>query len=314
MNALRRGPGGTRPAGTPRAWQSQGYPKRHPSCVVSRRSVHRARSPVEPRRYQNKPALDHRQRPSARDVHKSFGSGPHRSPVLRGVSMEAARGETVFLVGPSGSGKTTLLSILGCILTPDRGSVQVLGQEVAGDDAGRADRRSAATTSASSSRASTCSRRCRPWTTCALALAMRRRAAAAGHRQRAAELLDQVGLWHRRTARPAQLSSGECQRVAIARALADDPAVLFADEPTASLDAENGQAVMKLLTRLVRERGVTLVVVTHDNRIFPFADRILRLEDGCMAHEWVPTEAAPSRPSRRRAPPERLRFLKEHVA
>src|SRR5205823_245252 len=69
---------------------------------------------------------------AARDIHKSFGVGPHWSPVLRGVSMEAVRGETVFLVGPSGSGKTTLLSIVGCILTPDRGSVQVLGQEVAG--------------------------------------------------------------------------------------------------------------------------------------------------------------------------------------
>src|SRR5438477_9250298 len=69
---------------------------------------------------------------AACDIHKSFGAGPHLSPVLRGVSMEAARGETVFLVGPSGSGKTTLLSILGCILTPDRGSLRVLGREVAG--------------------------------------------------------------------------------------------------------------------------------------------------------------------------------------
>jgi putative ABC transport system ATP-binding protein len=147
----------------------------------------------------------------------------------------------------------------------------------------------------------------------ALSLAMRRVPGREAS-QRAGDLLNQVGLWHRRKARPAQLSGGECQRVAVARALAGDPAVVFADEPTASLDAENGQAVMQLLTRLVRERGVTLVVVTHDNRIFSYADRVLRLEDGCMAHEWVPTETTgPAEPASSLSP-ERLRFLKEHVA
>jgi putative ABC transport system ATP-binding protein len=102
----------------------------------------------------------------------------------------------------------------------------------------------------------------------------------------AAELLDQMSLGRRAHLRPAQLSTGECQRVAIARAMADCPTILFADEPTASLDAENGQAVMTLLTGVARERGVTLVTVTHDNRIFSFADRILRLEDGSLAGEW----------------------------
>ena len=97
---------------------------------------------------------------------------------------------------------------------------------------------------------------------------------------RADALLDQVGLRPRAHLRPAQLSTGECQRVAVARALAAEPTLLFADEPTASLDADNGQAVLKLLARLVRERGVTLVVVTHDERIFGYADRLLRLEDG----------------------------------
>jgi putative ABC transport system ATP-binding protein len=224
----------------------------------------------------------------ALDVHKSFGSGSHRAPVLRGVSADAGRGETVFLVGPSGSGKTTLLSILGCILTPDRGSVRVLGQEVARMNPKEltAFRRHNLgfifqtfnlfpTLSAQDN--------------ITLSLTMRGVAGAAAG-QRAAELLNQVGLSHRRKARPAHLSGGECQRVAVARALAGDPAIVFADEPTASLDAENGQAVMKLLTRLVRERGVTLVVVTHDNRIFSYADRVLHLEDGCMAHEWAPTE------------------------
>jgi putative ABC transport system ATP-binding protein len=102
------------------------------------------------------------------------------------------------------------------------------------------------------------------------------------------------------------LSSGECQRVAIARALAGEPAILMADEPTAALDAENGQAVMRLLHGLVRDRGVTLLVVTHDNRIFPFADRILRLNDGRLA----PSEATP----RREVSAHRPRYRRECVA
>src|SRR5689334_5248837 len=184
----------------------------------------------------------------ARDVHKSFGTGASRTPILRGVGLGVGRGESVFLVGPSGSGKTTLLSILGCILSPDQGSVEVLGRDVA---------------------------RMRPQELAAfrrdhlgfifqtfnlfptlsaldnvrMALAIRGVSGATG-KARAAELLDRVGLGHRMKARPARLSTGECQRVAIARALAGDPAVLLADEPTASLDAENGQAVMRMLEEL----------------------------------------------------------------
>jgi putative ABC transport system ATP-binding protein len=99
------------------------------------------------------------------------------------------------------------------------------------------------------------------------------------------------------------LSTGECQRVAVARALAGEPAILLADEPTASLDAENGQVVMHLLTDLVRARGGTLIVVTHDDRIFPFADRILRLEDGAVTASWCPHAAGQNvvRQSRRSA-------------
>ena len=249
----------------------------------------------------------------ARDVYKSFGTGPHRAPVLRGVSLQIARGETAYLVGPSGSGKTTLLSIMGCILTPERGSVRVLGQEIAG--MGRAQltafrREHLGFIFQSFNLFPTLSAQ----DNVALALTMRGVSARPAVR-RAGELLDEVGLGPRRKARPAQMSGGECQRVAVARALAGDPAVVFADEPTASLDAENGQTVMRLLTRLVRGRGVTLVVVTHDNRIFPYADRVLRLEDGRVARQWVPGE----RPAEATEPadvlnPEQPRFLKELVA
>ena len=214
----------------------------------------------------------------ARDIDKSFGSGRTATPVLCGVSLELARGESVFLIGPSGSGKTTLLSLLGCILTADRGQIEVLGQDVSrlGPEQRAAFRRNHIgfvfqnfnlfpTLSALDN--------------VRLALCIRGVAARAAKR-RAGELLEQVGLAHRAGLRPSRLSTGECQRVAIARALAGDPAILMADEPTAALDAENGQAVMRLFTDLVRDRCSTLLVVTHDNRIFPFADRILRLSDG----------------------------------
>ncbi|MBV8270211.1 MAG: ABC transporter ATP-binding protein [Planctomycetaceae bacterium] len=215
-----------------------------------------------------------------RGVYKGFGSGQRRTMILHRISMEVDRGETVFLVGPSGSGKTTLLSLLGCLLTPDRGSVRILGREVAGahPEELKSFRRDYLgfvfqtfnlfpTLSALDN--------------VRLALCMRGVSLTVA-KARAAELLGQVGLGHRMRLRPTQLSTGECQRVAVARALANEPAILLADEPTASLDAENGQAVMRLLTRMTEERGVTLVIVTHDNRIFPFADRILRLEDGYL--------------------------------
>ncbi|MGE3806996.1 MAG: ABC transporter ATP-binding protein [Gemmataceae bacterium] len=213
----------------------------------------------------------------ARGVHKSYQSGGIATPILENAGLGIARGEIVFLVGPSGSGKTTLLSILGCILRPDQGSVQILDQEVTRLSPKQLTRF-----------------RCRHLgfifqtfnlfpTLSALdnvlmTLVMRRWTTSAA-RVRALEVLAQVGLKERAHLSPARLSTGECQRVAIARALANQPAILLADEPTASLDTDNGQSVMQLLTRLVRERGMTLIVVTHDNRIFPYADRIVHLEN-----------------------------------
>jgi putative ABC transport system ATP-binding protein len=219
----------------------------------------------------------------ATGLHKGFGSGERQSTVLRGISLTIKRGETVFLVGPSGSGKTTLLSILGCILTPDAGSVRILDRDI---NTLTADQR----TVFRRERLGFIFQNFNLFPTLSaldnirLALSMRGKKLAEAT-DRSANLLNQVGLWHRSHLRPAQLSTGECQRVAIARALADNPAILFADEPTASLDAGNGQSILKMLTCLVQYRCVTLVVVTHDSRIYPFADRIVRVEDGRLTGE-----------------------------
>jgi putative ABC transport system ATP-binding protein len=219
----------------------------------------------------------------ADDLCKGFGSGERKSSVLRGVSLKINRGESIFFVGPSGSGKTTLLSILGCILTPDAGRVRVLDHDV---NAMTADQRNAFRRS----RLGFIFQNFNLFPTLSALDNIRLMLCMHGLKlaeatDRSANLLNQVGLWHRSHLRPAQLSTGECQRVAVARSLAANPVILFADEPTASLDAENGQAVLKLLTRLVEYRGVTLVVVTHDSRIYPFADRIIRVEDGKLTGE-----------------------------
>jgi putative ABC transport system ATP-binding protein len=215
------------------------------------------------------------------DVHKSYGIGPSRVPILHGVCASVSRGEIVFLIGPSGSGKTTLLSILGCILTPEQGRVVVLGQEVTHlppEQRTRFRRESLGFVFQTFNLFPTLS----ALDNVCLALAIRKKAMGFA-RARASALLEQMGLAGRLTLRPAQLSAGECQRVALARAVAAEPALIFADEPTAALDAENGQAVMRLLVGLVRERGATLVVVTHDSRIYSYADRIFCLEDGRLS-------------------------------
>ena len=224
----------------------------------------------------------------ASGVHKCFGVGAQRTHILKNAGLGIAVGEIAFLVGPSGSGKTTLLSILGCLLTPDEGRVRLLGHDVSELTAAQRTvfRRDHLgfifqtfnlfpTLSALDN--------------IALSLVMRGVPLATAT-DRAGEALAPLGLEHRAHLRPAQLSTGECQRVAVARALASEPSLLFADEPTASLDAENGQLVMRLLTDLVRQRGMTLVVVTHDNRIDRYADRILHLENGRLVRATRPEQ------------------------
>jgi len=214
----------------------------------------------------------------ARNLVKSYAQAGAAMRALDDVSLDVNPGELMLLVGPSGSGKTTLLSIVGCILRPTSGSLRVLGDEV----------------TRLRERDLPAIRRERigfvfqafnlfPTLTAlqnvALALDLKGISGSAA-RDRAALLLDQVGLGAKRESYPADLSGGQKQRVAIARALAGDPPVILADEPTAALDSQSGRAVMNLLQQLAHERNRAIAIVTHDNRMLGYADRTVHMEDG----------------------------------
>ena len=211
-------------------------------------------------------------------VSKSFGHGAAAITALRAVDLAVWPGELVCLIGPSGSGKSTLLSVVGGLLAPDSGTAQVGGIDVAA-----LPRQARARFRATQVGFVFQSLNLVPFLTARenlmlmASLAGQRRAAA---RVRADGLLETLGLTGRSRQLPGQLSGGEQQRVAIARALINDPAVLLADEPTASLDTERGQAVVELLAGQIHERGTAGLLVTHDPRMAGSADRIVRLTDG----------------------------------
>lgn len=214
----------------------------------------------------------------ARGVTKTYGSGAVAYQALRGVDFEARAGEFVMLNGPSGSGKTTLLSILGCVLTPTSGDVRLFGEAISGRKESALPRlRLAYIGFIFQGHNLIASLDARD----NVALPMRMRGHGVREANREAErLLERVGLGDKVDRQSKELSGGQRQRVAIARALAGSPPIILADEPTASLDAETGASVTGLLKEMAREAGHTVVVVTHDNRIFHLADRIVHIEDG----------------------------------
>jgi putative ABC transport system ATP-binding protein len=214
---------------------------------------------------------------------KELGSGAGKVTALKGVSLALNGGELTLLMGPSGSGKTTLLSILGCMLAPTEGTVRIREHSTAGldpEELARLRREHIGFVFQSFHLFPTLS------TTDNVRLALDVR----GERSRAAKVrsraaLAKVGLGHKIKAYPRELSGGEQQRVAIARAIVGKPSIILADEPTAALDGENGQAVMKLLAEIARERGHAVLIVTHDPRLLPFADRVVHIEDGRIIAE-----------------------------
>lgn len=215
-------------------------------------------------------------------IEKSFRAGETRIRVLRGTDFVAETGKMNFLVGPSGCGKTTLISIIGGILSCEEGELNVLGHELRQMRNSRlADFRlqnlgfifqqfnllPALNAEENAS------------------LPLVARGESNGRAEKVArEMLERLGLEEQTKKMPSQLSGGQQQRVAIARALVHDPRLLICDEPTASLDAASGHTVMELLRDIALEGHRSVIVVTHDHRIFEFADRISHMADGQITH------------------------------
>jgi putative ABC transport system ATP-binding protein len=227
---------------------------------------------------------------AVRDVTKVFDEGRQRVHVLRGVTLAVAAGELVALEGPSGSGKTTLLSIMGCILTPSSGALEVAGRPVeSADEAALREvrRRSIgfvfqqynlfpALTALENVEYS---------------LNVRGVGGRAAHVE-ARRVLARVGLADRLDFLPRDLSGGQKQRVAIARALAGRPPVLLADEPTANLDTATGAQVLDLFRELATAEGRGVLVVTHDPKVRRVADRVVLIRDGRLVGDEAEQEAA----------------------
>lgn len=225
----------------------------------------------------------------AAKVSMILGHGPARVRALKNINLSLYGGKLTLLIGPSGSGKTTLLSILGCMLAPTEGYVRVCGRLTNGarpDELARIRRQHvgfvfqayhlfATLTAAENVR---------------LALDVRDERSV-NSESKVKEVLASVGLSAKTASFPGQLSGGEQQRVAIARAIVAEPSAILADEPTAALDGPNGHAIMTILSAIAKERGRAVLVVTHDQRLFEFADRIVHIEDGAL----MPEELEPSK-------------------
>jgi putative ABC transport system ATP-binding protein len=215
---------------------------------------------------------------AVRDVSKQFGDGETQVTAVRDVSLEIAPGEVVLIMGPSGSGKTTLLSMMGALLKPTRGSIHVDGTDISALSEGRLPDirlRQFGFVFQDFNLLSALTALENVALVAELAGAQPRLA-----RERAASVLTDLGLGERLQFLPEKLSGGEKQRVALARALINDPAVILADEPTANLDSKIGHEIMRLLRRIAKDQGRSVVIVSHDERIRDIADRVLWLEDG----------------------------------
>ncbi len=210
------------------------------------------------------------------DVTLAFGEGPTRALALNSVDLNLRGGFFTVIAGPSGSGKTSLLSVVGALLAPDSGRVLFDGTDITRLDLGgrtkfRREQIGYVFQLFRLMRALNAEQNVR------LSLEIRR---AGQSRQRALEALEIVGLSNKAHLLPNQLSGGEQQRVAIARAIAHRPAIVLADEPTASLDTENGLLVTRMLAEMSQQGDRIVVAVTHDPRVLPFARRIVEIRDG----------------------------------
>jgi putative ABC transport system ATP-binding protein len=220
-------------------------------------------------------------------VTKIYQMGEVQVHALRGVSLQIEQGEWVAIMGPSGSGKSTLMHLIGCLDTPTAGTYQLDGVEVEGMDENQL---AAIRNQQIGFVFQTFNLLARTSALKQVMLPMQytrngKRIPLGERERRAREALEMVGLGDRMRHLPTELSGGQQQRVAIARALVNDPPIIMADEPTGNLDSKSGAEVMEILQRLHRERGITVVMVTHDEEIGAQAQRVVRLLDGMVVDE-----------------------------
>lgn len=223
-----------------------------------------------------------------RDVNKVYGSNNQLTVAVDRVSLNVKPGEFLALVGPSGSGKTTMLSMLAALLRPSRGAIFIDGHDLTKmSDAERTTfrREKIGFTFQANNLL--------PFLTARenveLMLRLNKKYDKAGE-NRVVELLERLGLGDRMNNLPRQLSGGQQQRVAIARALVHNPAVVLADEPTAALDTERAHQVVQTFANLIHEQDRAGIMVTHDLRMVQYADRVVQMMDGHVAHEYVERE------------------------
>ena len=214
------------------------------------------------------------------NITKVYPMGKQELTVLKNISVNIERGESVAIMGPSGSGKTTMLNLIGCLDIPTSGTYYLEDREIS--HLGRSE---LARVRGEKIGFVFQTFNLLPRLSALANVELGLRYSGGGNHHSAMEALDKVGLSDRASHRPTELSGGEQQRVAIARALAKDPPIILADEPTGNLDSRSGEEIISILTSLHAEQGITLVMVTHDSNIAHHCQRIIHLMDGRVERE-----------------------------